>query len=145
MYFSGETDLTIDDKGRITLPARYRDVLSSGVFVTRGLDGCLFVFPLATWHSMAEKMQSMSLTQASSRLISRMFTSGAELEPDRQGRILLPTYLRDHAGLATDAVMVGSINRLELWSKESWAQETQRMLEEADQNAEQLGVLGIQL
>jgi MraZ protein len=141
--FSGEYEHTVDDKGRLIVPARFRPGLAEGLFVTRGLDGCLFVFPPATWRDLSEKMADLSLVQASARLFSRMIYSGTECKLDKQGRILLPSPLRAHADIESEVVITGVDSRLEIWSKKRWQEMTTRMEEESSSIAEQLANLGI--
>jgi MraZ protein len=140
--FSGECEHTIDEKGRLIIPAKFRADLDGGLFVTRGLDGCLFVFPSENWKEMSEKMANLSLVQASARLFSRMIYSGIECELDKQGRILLPPSLRAHADIETEVVITGVWTRLEIWSKKRWQEQTTRMEEESGIIAEQLADLG---
>jgi len=140
---SGECEHTIDDKGRLIIPAKFRARLAEGLFVTRGLDGCLFVFPTDTWRALSEKMADLSLVQASARLFSRMIYSGTECKLDRQGRILLPPPLRAHADIESEVVITGVDSRLEIWSKKRWQEMTIRMEEESSSIAEQLASLGI--
>lgn len=140
--FSGECEHTIDDKGRLIIPAKFRANLAEGLFVTRGLDGCLFVFPPDRWKEMSEKMANLSLVQASARLFSRMIYSGIECKLDKQGRILLPPSLRAHADIESEVVITGVRSRLEIWSKKRWQEQTTRMEEESSFIAEQLTNLG---
>ena len=140
--FSGECEHTIDDKGRLIIPAKFRADLAEGLFVTRGLDGCLFVFPPDRWKEMSEKMANLSLVQASARLFSRMIYSGIECKLDKQGRILLPPSLRAHADIGSEVVITGVRTRLEIWSKKRWQEQTTRMEEESSFIAEQLTNLG---
>lgn len=141
--FSGEYEHTVDDKGRLIVPARFRPGLAEGLFVTRGLDGCLFVFPPGTWRALSEKVADLSLVQASARLFSRMIYSGTECKLDKQGRILLPSPLRAHADIESEVVITGVDSRLEIWSKKRWQEMTVRMEEESGSIAEQLANLGI--
>jgi len=141
--FSGECEHTIDDKGRLIIPAKFRADLAGGLFVTRGLDGCLFVFPPDRWKEMSEKMANLSLVQASARLFSRMIYSGIECKLDKQGRILLPPSLRAHADIESEVVITGVRTRLEIWSKKRWQEQTTRMEEESSFIAEQLADFGI--
>jgi MraZ protein len=141
--FSGECEHTIDDKGRLIVPSKFRAELAEGLFVTRGLDGCLFVFPPDKWKEMSEKMANLSLVQSSARLFSRMIYSGIECQLDKQGRILLPPSLRAHADIETEVVIIGVWTRLEIWSKKRWQEQTIRMEEESGSIAEQLTNLGI--
>jgi len=141
--FSGECEHTVDDKGRLIIPAKFRADLAEGLFVTRGLDGCLFVFPLNTWEELSEKMANLSLVKTSARLFSRMMFSGVECTLDKQGRILLPPPLRAHADIESEVVITGVRNRLDIWSKKRWQEMTTKMEEESSSIAEQLADLGI--
>jgi len=141
--FSGEYEHTIDDKGRLTIPAKFRAKLAEGLFVTRGLDGCLFVLPPDAWEALSEKVASLPLAQGSARLFSRMIYSGTECKLDKQGRILLPPPLREHADIESEAVVIGVSSRLEIWSKKRWQELITRMEEESGLIAEQLASLGI--
>lgn len=141
--FSGEYEHTIDDKGRLTIPAKFRAKLAEGLFVTRGLDGCLFVLPPDAWEALSEKVASLPLAQGSARLFSRMIYSGTECKLDKQGRILLPPPLREHADIDSEAVVIGVNSRLEIWSKKRWQELITRMEEESGLIAEQLASLGI--
>jgi len=141
--FSGEYEHTIDDKGRLTIPAKFRAKLAEGLFVTRGLDGCLFVLPPDSWEALSEKVASLPLAQGSARLFSRMIYSGTECKLDRQGRILLPPPLREHGDIESEVVVIGVNSRLEIWSKKRWQELITRMEEESGLIAEQLASLGI--
>ncbi len=141
--FLGEYEHAIDDKGRLTIPAKFRAGLAEGVLVTRGLDGCLFVLPPAAREALSEKVANFPLSQASARLFSRMIYSGTECKLDKQGRILIPPTLRDHANIESEVVVIGVNSRLEIWSKERWQEMTTRMEEESGSIAEQLTSLGI--
>ena len=105
--FSGEHDHTVDDKGRLIIPAKFRAGLAEGLFITRGLDGCLFVFPPNAWRVLSEKVADLPLSEASARLFSRMIYSGTECKLDKQGRILLPPPLRGHANMESGVVVLG--------------------------------------
>lgn len=141
--FSGEYKHVIDDKGRLTIPADFRPHLAEGFFVTRGLDGCLFVLPPAARDALAEKVANLPLSQAGARLFSRMICSGTECELDKQGRILLPAPLREHADIESEVVIIGVNSRLEIWSEKRWQEQTIKMEEESSSIAEQLASLGI--
>jgi MraZ protein len=141
--FSGEFEHTIDDKGRLTIPARFRDELTEGMFVTRGLDGCLFVYPPDSWEVLADKVATLPLTQRDARYFSRLIFSGSECKLDKQGRILLPSSLRQHAGIGNEVVIIGVNSRLEIWSRERWQEVTARLENEGATFAEQLASLGI--
>jgi MraZ protein len=141
--FSGEYEHTVDEKGRLTIPAKFRAGLAEGLFVTRGLDGCLFVFPPSAWRVLSEKVANLPLSQSSARLFSRMIYSGIECKLDRQGRILLSPALREHADIESEVVITGVNSRLEIWSKKRWQEQTIKMEEESGSMAEQLASTGI--
>ena len=142
--FLGSYLHNIDSKGRLTLPAKFRVELAKGVVVTPGLDGCLWVFPMDTWDEIAEKMDRLPLTNKSARDFARyMYGNASPCEPDKQGRILLPTTLRARAGLDGETVVVGGPGRLEIWSRESWERTTEEIEKNGDAIAEQLFELGL--
>ncbi|MEK6715262.1 MAG: division/cell wall cluster transcriptional repressor MraZ [Candidatus Omnitrophota bacterium] len=123
--FYGEYQHTIDRKGRIILPAKFREAAKSNFiekfFVTRGLDKCLFMFAEDEWKNQEQKFKSMPFTKQEARRFNRMYFSGAqELIPDKQGRILLPQYLKEFAGIKRDIVIIGVANRIEIWDKNLW-------------------------
>ncbi|MBX5435596.1 MAG: division/cell wall cluster transcriptional repressor MraZ [Alicyclobacillaceae bacterium] len=119
--FMGEFQHTIDDKGRITIPVKFREGLGSSFVLTRGLDHCLFVYPRSEWETLESKLKALPMTRADARAFVRFFFSGAtECELDRQGRILIPGALREYAGLAKDCVVIGVSNRVEIWDEASW-------------------------
>jgi MraZ protein len=123
--FYGEYLHSIDRKGRIILPAKFREVSKANFiekfFVTRGLDKCLFMFSEEEWRLQEGKFKAISFTKQEARTFNRLYFSGAiEIVPDRQGRILLPQYLKDFAEIKKDVVIVGVSNRVEIWSKEKW-------------------------
>ena len=119
--FMGEFQHSIDPKGRLIVPVKYRDELGDIFVVTKGLDNCLFVYPMAEWKNMEEKLRALPFTQADARTFSRFFFSGAaECEIDKQGRILLPPPLRAYAKLDKDVVLIGVSTRVEIWDKEAW-------------------------
>jgi MraZ protein len=120
--FTGEYRHTVDAKGRIAVPARFRVQLAGGAFVSRWIDACLAIFPRDAWDSLAARVASLPVTDASARTFSRFVFSGAfEVEVDRQGRVLVPANLRDWAELRGEAVVVGSRDHVELWSPDRWA------------------------
>ena len=121
LMFMGEYNHTIDTKGRLIIPSKFRDELGDEFVVTKGLDGCLFVFPNQAWQEFEEKLRALPLTNKSARQFSRFFVAGATpCELDKQGRILVPQTLREFAGLDKDVVLTGNLNRIEVWSKEKW-------------------------
>jgi MraZ protein len=139
--FLGEYTHTLDDKGRLTLPAKFRDQLAQGVTVTRGLDGCLFVFTYEDWKQFTETLRErLPFTQKSARDFSRFFFSGAvDIIPDRQGRILIPPFLRQYASLEAEVMIIGANSRLELWDTERWRQTLLDVESNAEMIAEQFG------
>lgn len=119
--FLGEYQHTLDEKGRIVMPAKFRARLASGVVVTKGQEHCLFVFPQDRWEEEAAKVNRLSRTDLDSRNYARsFFGSAADLEADRQGRLQLPQALRTYAGLEKDVVVVGVSERLEIWDATRW-------------------------
>lgn len=119
--FLGEFTHTIDDKGRVTIPAKFRGELAAGLVVTRGFDRNLMVFTLSEWEELARKISERPLSDESVRAFRRRVFSGAvDLTPDRQGRIVLPPYLRDFARIEDEVVIAGMFNYVELWSVEGW-------------------------
>ncbi len=121
--FMGEFQHSIDEKGRIIIPAKFRELLGTSFIVTRGLDHCLFVYPMEEWSLLEQKLKSLPLMKADARAFSRFFFSGAtEVEWDKQGRINLPGNLRQYAKLEKECVIIGVSNRVEIWSKETWSE-----------------------
>ena len=119
--FMGEYNHTIDAKGRLIIPSKFRELLGEEFVLTRGLDGCLYIYPMDEWESFEMKLRSLPLTNKNARTFSRFFVAGATTcELDRQGRILVPQTLREFAGLEKDVVLTGNLNRIEVWSKEKW-------------------------
>ena len=119
--FLGEFLHTIDDKGRLTIPARFRGELATGVVVTRGFDQNLMAFSLIEWENLAAKIANQPLSSESVRAFRRWVFSGAvDLNPDRQGRILLPQYLRDFANINGEVVIAGMFNYMEIWNQDAW-------------------------
>ncbi len=120
--FMGEYNHTIDTKGRLIVPAKFREALGEEFVLTKGLDGCLSIYPMEEWESFEEKLKALPLTDKNARAFLRFFVAGAtSCELDKQGRILIPGTLREFAGLDKDVVLTGNITRVEIWSKEKWA------------------------
>ena len=118
---SGEYRHNIDSKGRVIIPSKIRDEMGSKIVITRGLDGCLFGYNEKNWNSILEKLNTLPYTKRDARNFTRFMTSGAiTLEFDRQGRVNIPSYLNEYAHLTKDVVIVGVINRIEIWSKDKW-------------------------
>ena len=123
--FYGEYVHTIDPKGRLILPARFRDLCQvkniERFFVTRGLDKCIFMFAEEEWRAQELKFKDLSFTKPESRSFNRLFFSGAmEVLPDKQGRFLIPLYLKNYAGIQKDTVIIGVSNRIEIWDNSTW-------------------------
>jgi MraZ protein len=137
--FLGEFNHSIDDKGRLTLPAKFREQLAPGVVITRGLDGCLFVFTYEDWTQFTSQLRAkLPFTQKSARDLTRFFFSGAShVIPDRQGRVLIPPFLREYAHLDAAAVISGANTRLEVWEPARWQETMQDVELNAGQIAEQ--------
>ena len=141
--FTGEYRHTVDDKGRIAVPAKFRAQLAEGAFVSRWLDGCLAIHTRAGWEALAEKVEGLQIADEGSRLFQRFIFAGAfEAEVDRQGRILVPAYLREAAALDTDAVVVGSRDHAEIWAPSRW-DKYHRALDDPQSLAKALEGLGI--
>ncbi|MGM1046533.1 MAG: division/cell wall cluster transcriptional repressor MraZ [Bacillota bacterium] len=137
--FMGEFQHSIDDKGRIIIPAKFRDLLGRSFIVTRGLDQCLFVYPTEEWAIMEQKLKSLPLMKSDARAFTRFFFSGAtECEWDKQGRVNLPGNLREFAKLDKECVVIGVSNRVEIWSKEQWQKYYQQSEEAFNDIAEKL-------
>ncbi|EGL82165.1 Protein mraZ [Caldalkalibacillus thermarum TA2.A1] len=119
--FLGEYQHTIDNKGRLIIPAKFREGLGTSFIVTRGLDKCLFVYPFSEWKQIEEKLKSLPFTRSDARAFTRFFFSGAtECELDKQGRVNIPANLREYAQLEKDCVVIGVSSRVEIWSKGVW-------------------------
>ena len=142
--FIGEYQHTIDAKGRMAIPVKFRQKLDGGAIVTRGLDHCLFLFSVKDWEALAQKLIALPLAQSNSRAFARLMLAGAmDVEVDKQGRILIPDYLRAYSNLKKQAVVTGLYNRVEIWDTESWKQYKTKTESASDEIAEKLGELGI--
>ena len=142
--FIGEYAHSLDLKGRMAIPAKFRKGLVSGAIITRGLDRCLFIFSKTEWEKLATKLIDLPLAQANSRAFVRLMMSGAvDVEIDNQGRVLVPEYLRQYAGLSKNAVVTGLFNRIEVWDEASWKEYKTKTESQSDEIAEKMGELGI--
>ncbi len=142
--FIGEYNHTIDDKGRLAIPVKFRGDLARGAVVTRGLDDSLFLFPKEEWDKLAEKLAALPLGQSNSRAFARLMLAGAMDVPlDKQGRVVLPEYLRQYGGIGKSVVVVGVYNRLEVWDQTKWDAYKKQTESNAGEIAEQLGGLGL--
>jgi MraZ protein len=141
--FTGEYRHTVDDKGRLAIPARFRADLAQGATVSKWIDGCAAMFPKAEWDVLADKTAALPVTDKGSRTFQRfLFGAAFEVVLDRQGRFVLPTKLRELAGIGTEVVLVGAGNRIELWSPERWSEFSEQM-DQPEALAESLQGLGI--
>jgi MraZ protein len=126
--FTGEYRHTVDDKGRLAIPVRFRAELAQGAQVSKWIDGCVAIFPRADWEALAAQTAALPVTAQGAWTFQRfLFGTAFEIELDRQGRFVLPAVLRDFAGLDTEVVVVGARNRLELWSPARWDQYSAQM------------------
>lgn len=142
--FIGEYSHNLDEKGRITVPKKFHTDIVKGAVVTRGLDHCLFLYTKEEWIKLAEKLANLPFAQANTRAFSRLMLAGAmDVELDKQGRIIIPEYLRDFAHIKKNVVIAGLYNRLELWDADEWKKYTQKNEEESNEIAEQMGLLGV--
>ena len=141
--FYGEHEHTIDRKGRLIIPSRFREVMkehyTERFVATRGLDRCLFLFPEDEWRTQEAKFRALSFTKQEARHFNRFYFSGAaELTCDRQGRVLVPAYLKEYAGIKRDVVLVGVSNRIEVWDKDEWKKFYEQFKQSYEQVAEKL-------
>ena len=140
--FMGENNHTIDAKGRLIIPSKFREILGDAFVVTKGLDGCLFVYDNEEWKRFEEKLRSLPITNKEARQFVRFFLAGAtEAEVDKQGRILIPNVLREFAEITKDVVLVGVGSRIEIWSRERF--EETASFEDMDEIAEHMAELGL--
>jgi MraZ protein len=139
----GEHEHTIDDKNRLTLPAKFRRAFVDGVVVTRGMDGCLYAYPRAEWERRAAEIGSLDDLSPDSRVMKRFFFSGAAVDqPDRQGRISVPTALARHAGLKRDVVVAGVYDHVEIWDRGAWEEHLEQVEGSAEDVARRLASTG---
>lgn len=144
MAFIGEYTHSLDAKGRVALPAKFRQALGKGAIITRGLDRTLFIYNKGDWEALAHKLVALPLSQSKARAFARLMLAGAgNVEFDAQGRILIPAYLREYAGLKKQAVFAGLYNRIEIWDEDSWKTYKSKTEASGDEIAEKLGELGI--
>ena len=138
--FIGEFHHTLDDKGRLAIPVKFRADLAQGAVVTRGLDRSLFLYPKTEWEQQAAKLGALSLGQADTRAFARLMLAGAmDADVDKSGRITIPEYLRTYAGLSKDVVVTGLYGRIEIWDEKSWNDYSARTEASGNDIAERLG------
>lgn len=141
--FVGQYSHHIDAKGRLAIPAKFRSDLKKAV-VTKGLDDCLFLYPKKEWDKLAQKLAALPISKANTRAFSRLMLAGAmDVEVDSQGRIILPEYLRQFAGLEKKTVIIGLYNRLEIWSEVRWHKYNLANEKNSVANAEALNDIGV--
>lgn len=144
--FMGEYQHTIDSKGRVIIPAKFREGLGEKFVATKGLDNCLFLYPMNEWQALEKKLKALPFTRADARAFVRFFFSGAtECELDKQGRILIPGNLREYARLEKDVVIIGVSNRVEIWSREVWEEYSARAGAYYEEIAEKIASLDLDL
>jgi MraZ protein len=142
--FIGEYKHSIDSKRRLALPSKFRSDFKGKVVVTRGLDQCLFVYPMSEWKKIAEKLGNMPVGEKNTRSFVRLMLAGAiDLDLDSQGRIIIPDYLKNYAKLKKGVTVAGLFNRLEIWDERAWDKYKTGAEKDQDKIAEQLGKLGI--
>lgn len=142
--FIGEYTHNLDEKGRIAVPKKFREVFKNGAVATRGLDNCLFLYTNKEWKKLAERLAELPFSQANSRAFARLMLAGAmDINLDTQGRIILPEYLRNFANFKKEIIIAGLYNRLELWDKEKWIEYTKKTEKESGEIAEKMADLGI--
>ena len=140
--FMGEYNHIIDAKGRLIIPARFRELLGEEFILTKGLDGCLSIYPMDAWETFETKLRALPLTNKNARTFTRFFVAGAtNCELDKQGRILVPQTLREFAGLEKEVVLTGNLDRIEIWSKEKWSENCN--YDDMDNIAESMQDMGI--
>lgn len=140
----GEYTHTVDEKKRISLPAKFRKIFGKKIIVTRGLDSCLFVYKEDEWAKVSEKLGNLGFGQSESRAFNRfILASAVEVEIDSMGRILIPEFLRDFADLRAKVVFTGVYNRVEIWNEKKWTEYRDRASAQADMMAEKLGQIGL--
>lgn len=142
--FIGEFRHSLDDKGRLAIPVKFRGDLESGAIVTRGLDGCLYVYTAPEWQKLADKLAALPMSQSKARAFARLMLAGAmDVETDKQGRVVLPDYLRKYAGLKKNVVIAGLYNHLELWDEKTWNAYKAKTEKDSGDIAEELGGMGV--
>ena len=138
--FLGQYDRTIDDKGRLAIPAELRSEMGSGAVLTRSFDTCLCIYPAAKWESLVHAIEDLPDVRTEVRTLARAFFGGAvPCELDRQGRLIVPPFLREFAGLNGEAIVVGVNSKIEIWAKEQWLQQQQLF----ESNGARLGALSL--
>ncbi len=142
--FIGQYEHHLEEKGRLSVPKKFRSQLENGAVLSQGLDGCLFLYPKDVWDRLVAKLNQLPLTQADARSFTRSLSFGAtEVEIDHLGRILIPDYLKNFAGVKTDCVVAGSLDRIEIWDKQRFDLYSARINSKREEIAEKLSSTGI--
>lgn len=142
--FIGEYSHTMDEKGRVAIPSKFRRDLEKGAVVTRGLDRCLTIYTAEEWEKLASRLANLPMTSANTRAFSRLMLAGAmDVSLDAQGRVIIPDYLREYAGLGKKLVLAGLYNRMEVWEADKWNEFKSRSEVASADIAEKLGELGV--
>ena len=141
--FTGEYNHTIDPKGRLIVPARFREELGEAFMITNGNDGCLNIYPEKAWETFLEKLQLLTNTEDKRKIVRSFVSKANRVEVDKQGRILIPTALRGYAGLEKDVVLAGAIDKIEVWDRKRWEKETDT--DDIDVITERLAELGLNI
>ena len=137
--FLGEFEHSLDDKGRLAMPARFRPALDDGLYITRGLEACLVIWDGDNWRAISERVRTLNLWQGDARRMQRLFFSGASAaQLDKLGRFVIPQYLREYAHLESDVVVVGLGDRIEVWAREAWRAEREQAERDSAELAEHL-------
>ncbi|HSR35231.1 MAG TPA: division/cell wall cluster transcriptional repressor MraZ [Anaerolineae bacterium] len=140
----GEFQHTIDEKGRLTVPAKFRGRLASGLVVTKGIDPCLWLYPADAWAELSVRIEKLPVTDSKAREFKRQVFGGAsDSVPDKQGRFILPPYLREYANIDSQAVIIGLFDHCEIWNTERWRERQERSDSNPVERAEQFASLGI--
>jgi len=142
--FIGEYNHTIDEKNRLAIPAKFRALLAKGAVVTKGLDNCLFLYTSKDWQELAEKLAKLPISQSNTRAFARLMLGGAmDVSLDKQGRVILPDYLKQFASLKKKVIITGLMNRLEIWDEAAWNKYKSETEKSSGDIAEAMGDLGV--
>ncbi|MHA1329828.1 MAG: division/cell wall cluster transcriptional repressor MraZ [Candidatus Hodarchaeales archaeon] len=142
--FIGQYTYNLDAKRRLAIPVKFRKLLGKKAVITRGLDNCLFLYPIKEWEKLAQKLSQLPISQADARGFARIMLAGAiDVTIDNLGRILIPDYLKKYAGLNKKVVIAGLFNRIEIWDEKKWITYQQKTEREAGNIAERLKELGV--
>jgi len=142
--FIGEFSHSLDTKGRVALPKKFRSDLEKGLVITKGLDNCLWIYTMQEWENLAKKLINLPISQSDTRAFARMMLAGAmDVNLDSQGRVIIPEYLRTYANISKKVIIAGLYDRLELWDQNKWNDYKEKTENKVDELAERLGELGI--